>query len=100
MGSPLIKKTFCRSLNAPYKHAGWRVQAAFVNSRTQKMHVNPLTRLSNRSVMPAVLLSPHVEGPAANFDPLAVRKLVMPVGMGRAFVDGGGRQVGLSPRAR
>jgi hypothetical protein len=64
------------------------------------MHVYPLTRLPNRSVMPAVLLSPHVEGPAANFDPLAVRKRVMPVGMGRAFVDGGGRQAGLSPRAR
>ena len=32
------------------------------------MHVNPLTRLSNRSVMSIGCFVAHVEGLAANFD--------------------------------
>jgi hypothetical protein len=35
------------------KTACGRVRAGFVNNRTQKMAVNPLTRLDGRSVMRA-----------------------------------------------
>src|SRR5712671_2109521 len=53
----------------PAKPAGRRIRVGFVNNRTQKTAVNPLTRLASRSVMRRSYLSPHVEGPAATFDP-------------------------------
>jgi hypothetical protein len=40
-----------------------------VNNRRQKTAVNPLTGLASRSVMHHNYQSPHVEGPAAIFDP-------------------------------
>jgi hypothetical protein len=44
--------------------SGW-----FVNNRTQKTAVNPLTPLASRSVMRPAIQSPHVEGLAATIDP-------------------------------
>jgi general L-amino acid transport system substrate-binding protein len=56
-----------RNLESP---AGRRVRAGFLNSRTRKTAVNPLTRLASRSVMQASSIqSLHVEGPAAIVDP-------------------------------
>ena len=46
-------KTLCRSREASRKPAGRRVRAGFVNNRTRKTAVNPLTRLASRSVMRA-----------------------------------------------
>jgi general L-amino acid transport system substrate-binding protein len=43
--------------------------ARLANNRTQKTHVNPLTRPASRSVMRHLFPSPHVEGLAATFDP-------------------------------
>src|SRR5258705_2492906 len=63
------QNTFCRSRDARRKPAGRRLRAGFVNNRTQKTAVKPLTRLASRSVMHRSYLSPHVEGPAATFDP-------------------------------
>jgi len=63
-------KTFCRSRNRfaktpPAGGAG----AGLVAHRSQKSAVNPLTRLASRSEMRRNFQSPHVEGPAATFDP-------------------------------
>jgi len=46
-----------------------RPEAEGINNRTQKSPVNPLTRLASRSEIRRNIQSPHVEGPAATFDP-------------------------------
>ncbi|MBR1232903.1 hypothetical protein JQ611_12730 [Bradyrhizobium sp. AUGA SZCCT0182] len=43
--------------------------AGLVTHRIQKSAVNPLTRLASRIVIRHNYQSPHVEGPAATFDP-------------------------------
>ncbi|QPF81739.1 hypothetical protein IC762_18135 [Bradyrhizobium genosp. L] len=51
-------------------------QAGKFTNKTQNRHVNPLTRLVSRYVMRRNYQSPHVEGPAATFDPgIDVRSL-------------------------
>jgi len=40
-----------------------------ITHRTQKSAVNPLTRLASRTEIRRNFQSPHVEGPAATFDP-------------------------------
>jgi hypothetical protein len=49
--------------------AGRRIGGGLVTNRTQKSAVNPLTRHASRSVIQRNYQSPHVEGPAATFDP-------------------------------
>jgi len=51
------------------KPAGRRGRGRLVTNRAQKSVVNPLTRIASRIVMQRNYQSPHVEGPAATYDP-------------------------------
>jgi hypothetical protein len=64
------QRRFAAAATKARKHrgmaGGW---AKLVTNRAQKSAVNPLTRLASRSVIQRNYQSPHVEGPAATFDP-------------------------------
>ena len=61
--------TLCRSRDALQEPVGRRGRAGFVNNRTQKSAVNPLTRIASRSVMRGSYSVAAREGLAATFDP-------------------------------
>jgi len=71
-GPSIDRRRFAAAATNARKPAGRRGRGRVITHRTQKSAVNPLTRLASRSEIRRNYQSPHVEGPAATFDPCLI----------------------------